>query len=50
MEKYRFNYGRKWHMERMKISKIKVPVGDKGKPDFRFMEQYIKALPFSKQI
>lgn len=50
MEKYRFNYGRKWHMERMKISKIKVPVTDKGKPDFMFMEQYIKALPFSKQI
>lgn len=50
MEKYRFNYGRKWHMERMKISKIKLPISETGNPDYEFMERYIKSLPFSKKI
>jgi len=50
MEKYRFNYGRKWHMERMNISEIKLPVVESGTPDYEFMERYIKSLPFSKRI
>jgi len=49
-EKYRFNYGRKWHLERMKISEIKLPTKNNGEPDFEFMENYIKTLRFSKQI
>ena len=49
-EKYRFNYGRKWHLERMKVSKIKLPVDPKGNPDWKFMGDYIKSLPFSSQI
>ncbi|MEK7524394.1 MAG: restriction endonuclease subunit S [Patescibacteria group bacterium] len=49
-EKYRFNYGRKWHMERMNISKIRLPVEKNGQPDFQYMENYIKSLPFSSQI
>jgi Type I restriction modification DNA specificity domain len=50
MEKYRFNYGRKWHMQRMNISQIKLPVDESGAPDYEFMQRYIKALPFSKRI
>lgn len=50
MEKYRFNYGRKWHMERMKTSTIKLPVDNEGNPDWSFMEEYIKTLPFSSKI
>ncbi len=49
-EKYRFNYGRKWHMERMNTSRIKLPVKKDGKPDYGFMEEYVKRLPFSKSI
>lgn len=49
-EKYRFNYGRKWHLERMKISELKLPVDKDKKPDFKFMENYIKTLKYSKQI
>lgn len=48
-EKYRFNYGRKWHLERMKISEIKLPTKD-DIPDFDYMENYIKTLNYSKQI
>jgi type I restriction enzyme M protein len=43
LEKYRFNYGRKWGKERMEKSKIKLPASNAG-PDFQFMEAYIKAL------
>lgn len=49
-EKYRFNYGRKWHLERMCESVIRLPVRRDGKPDFDFMERYIKSLPYSSQI
>ncbi len=49
-EKYRFNYGRKWGIERMKISTIPLPVKADSSPDFDFMENYIKTLPYSSQI
>lgn len=49
-EKYRFNYGRKWHLGRMNESLIKLPVTDNGQPDFEFMENYIKTLPYSSDL
>lgn len=49
-EKYRYSYGRTWSMERMRESKIKLPVGDGGNPDWQFMEDYIKSLPYSSSI
>ncbi|WP_236861595.1 restriction endonuclease subunit S [Candidatus Magnetominusculus xianensis] len=50
LEKYRFNYGRKWHIGRMEISEIKLPVTIEGNPDFDFMENYIKSLPYSSSL
>lgn len=50
MEKYRFNYGRKWHLERMRESIIKLPVTEAGEPDLLVMENYIKSLPYSSQL
>lgn len=49
-EKYRFNYGRKWHLERMNESVIKLPVTSAGEPDWQFMERYIKSMNFSSKI
>lgn len=49
-EKYRFNYGRKWKLERMNESIIQLPVDEKDKPDWQFMENYIKSLPYSSSI
>lgn len=49
-EKYRFNYGRKWGIERMKKSVIKLPTTSSGEPDWEFMENYIKSLPFGNSI
>lgn len=50
LEKYRFNYGRKWHLDRMRESIIRLPVLKNGNPDFAYMENYIKSLPYSSQI
>lgn len=49
-EKYRFNYGRKWHLERMEQSVIKLPTNQAGQPDWDFMENYVKTMLFSSQL
>jgi len=49
-EKYRFSYGRKWGLERMKESVIRLPSGPNGQPDWPFIEKYIGSLPYSKSI
>ena len=49
-EKYRYNYGRKWVISRMNKSKIKLPVDNDGNPDWQFMENYIKSLPYSSSL
>ncbi len=41
LEKFRFNYGRKWHLDRMKESKIKLPVDSEGNLDLAFMNSYV---------
>ena len=49
-EQYRFCYGRKWDLEMMKKSRIKLPVTPSGEPDWQFMEDYIKSLPYSRNL
>lgn len=48
-EQYRYNYGRKCSQTRMKEISIKLP-SKNNNPDFDFMEEYIKTLPFSASI
>lgn len=51
LEKFKFNYGLKWSIEkRMKKSQIKLPIDDSGNPDWQFMEDYIKSLPYSVNL
>jgi len=49
-EKYRYNYGRKWHLERMLGSQIKLPVKTDGSLNIEFMEKYIMSLPESEKL
>ena len=49
-ERYRFNYGRKWHKDRMEKSIIFLPINKKGDPDWDFMENYMKSLKYSKEL
>lgn len=48
--RYRFSYGRKWTMEKMKETIIKLPARADGSPNFEYMEEYIKTLPYSDRI
>ena len=48
--KYRFGYGRKWTMEKMKETVIRLPSQADGSPDFIYMEKYIKSLSYSDRI
>lgn len=48
--KYRFSYGRKWTLEKMKESIIKLPISQPNVPNFNYMEQYIKKLSYSDRI
>ena len=49
-EQYRYSYGRKCSQIKLRNSKIKLPVTPSGTPDWKFMEDYIKSLPYSKNI
>ena len=48
--RYRFSYGRKWTLEKMKDTVLKLPQAEDGTPDFAYMEEYIKALPYGDRI
>jgi len=47
---YKFSYGRKWTLEKMKESVIKLPKSRDGSPNWAYMEKYIKSLPLSDRI
>lgn len=52
-EKYRFTYGRKWYLELMEESFIWLPsivINSESIPNWDFMENYIKRLPFSSNL
>ena len=49
-EKYRFSYGRTLTKTYFTSSKIKLPATKEGKPDWQWMEDYIKSLPYSNCI
>ncbi|WP_083848785.1 restriction endonuclease subunit S [Vaccinium witches'-broom phytoplasma] len=49
-KKYRFSYGRKWNNEKIRNSRIKLPIDKTGNPDWQFMENYIKSLPYGKGL
>lgn len=48
--RYRFSYGRKWTLEKMKDTILKLPQAVDGNPDFAYMERYIKSLPYGDRI
>ncbi|MFL1781188.1 N-6 DNA methylase [Candidatus Hepatincolaceae symbiont of Richtersius coronifer] len=50
-EQYRYNYGRKASQTRLKaFGKIKLPLNSQNEPDWQFMEDYIKTLPYSSSL
>lgn len=50
LEDYRYSYGRARIMSKLKDENIKLPVDLAGNPDWQFMEDYIKALPYGDRL
>lgn len=48
--KSKYNFGREISDERLAKENIRLPIDDKGRPDWEFMERYIKSLPYSSSI
>ena len=48
--RYKFSYGRKWTLDKMKKSFVRLPKAQSGLPDWLYMEKYIKSLPYSDKI
>ena len=49
-ERYRYSYGRKFNQTKIRNTVIKLPVDKNGNPDWDYMENYIKSLPYSDLI
>ncbi|MDE7400118.1 MAG: N-6 DNA methylase [Oscillospiraceae bacterium] len=49
LERPKYSYGRKYK-KTLPSTVIKLPATSEGKPDYKFMENYIKSLPFSDRI
>ena len=48
-EKYKYSYGRAFNKEHIETTKILLPIKD-NQPDWKFMEDYIKSLPYADRI
>lgn len=49
-ERYRYSYGRKWTLDNMNTTKVKLPATSEGKPDWQWIENYIKSLPYGDRL
>ena len=50
LEKNKYGYGRKPKNDKVYDTIIKLPVDANGEPDWQFMENYIKALPYGDRL
>lgn len=50
LEKFRYTYGRKWSIAHMRDTELRLPATPSGDPDWLFMEDFMKGLPFSAAL
>lgn len=49
-EKYRYSYGRAFKMDLIKTTQLLLPVNKNNEVDWKWIENYIKSLPYSENI
>ena len=49
-ERYRYSYGRAFVMSLIENTIIRLPIALDGSPDWQWMEDYMKSLPYSDRI
>jgi hypothetical protein len=47
---YKYDFGRQVRLQRLDFDEIKLPIDKKGNPNWKFMEDYIKSLPYSSNL
>ena len=47
---YKYDFGRQVRLQRLDFDKIKLPIDKNGNPDWQFMEDYVKSLPYSSNL
>lgn len=50
LECYRYSYGRKASQQRLRRSDVRLPATEDGRPDWQFMESFIKTMPYSSNL
>lgn len=49
-ERYRYSYGRAYKLDLIRDTTIRLPTTVGGKPDWQWIENYIKSLPFGDRL
>lgn len=49
-ERYRYSYGRAYKLDSIRNTELRLPVTSEGKPDWQWMENYIKSLPYGDRL
>lgn len=49
-ERYRYSYGRAYKLDSIRNTELRLPVTSEGKPDWHWMENYIKSLPYGDRL
>lgn len=48
-ERFRYSYGRKWSIQKVRETVVRLPEKE-GNPDWKFMEEYVKSLKWSREV
>lgn len=49
-ERYRYSYGRAYKLNLIRRTRIKLPVASDGNPNWKFIEGYMKSLPYGDKL
>lgn len=49
-ERYRYSYGRAYKLDSIRNTELRLPVTSDGIPDWQWMENYIKSLPYGDRL
>lgn len=49
-ERYRYSYGRAYKLDSIRNTELRLPVTSDGKPDWQWMENYIKSLSYGDRL
>lgn len=49
-ERFKYSYGRSFKMDLIKKTLVKLPTNKEGNPDWNYIKNYIKSIPYSDRI